>query len=100
MRRSALNQQQSRLKNHSLYFVLGLLSTSQHLEAQLTELPPESRSEVMSADQNKDFLYLCLGLVAFSQDVQGRLTLEYDLTTRDAKPSAPHHPDTLSNALY
>lgn len=100
MRHSALNQQNSQLKNRSLYFLLGLLSTSQRLEEQLSKLPAEATSDVEAHAQNDDFLYLCLGLMFFSQDLQARLKLEYDRTTvSDVSPSQ-HNPDALNGALY
>ena len=100
MRHSALNQQQSQLKNHGLYFLLGLLSTSQRLQSQLSSLPIGALPEDTSENQNDDFLYLCLGLLSFSQDLQARLKLEYDRTTLNDLSSTQQNPDALSGALY
>lgn len=100
MARSALNQQHSRLANRSLYFLLGLLLAGQRLEAQVLrssepELPPETPAAV-----NQDYLYFCLGLLAFSRQLQTGLEAERDLVSRTASTAPDSSSDALHGALY
>ena len=102
MPRSALNQQQSKLANRSLYFLLGMLSAGQHLEAVLSkdaENAPELPNET-AAEANEEFLYLCLGLVSFSRRLHSHLEAERGLMSQPVPGLMPDSRDALSGALY
>ncbi|HLV33543.1 MAG TPA: hypothetical protein VKY59_00455 [Spirillospora sp.] len=100
MARSALNQQHSRLTNRSLYFLLGLLSAGQRLEAQaLRSSELESSSEAPAA-VNQDYLYFWLGLLAFSRQLQTRLEAERDLVSRATSTAPDSSSDAFYGALY
>lgn len=102
MAHSALNRQHSRLAHRSLYFLLGMLSAGKHLEEVLSQ-PAEREpkvSEGVPAQANEDFLYLCLGLLAFSRQLQSRLGTERDLLEPAVSMYATESSDALSGALY
>jgi hypothetical protein len=102
MAHSALNQQHSRLANHGLYFLLGMLSAGKHLESALSQ-PSETAPQVsdnVTAAQNEDLLYLCLGLLAFSQQLQSRLETERDLLKEAVSGVTTESSDAFSGALY
>jgi hypothetical protein len=100
MAHSALNSQQNRLANRSLYFLLGLLSTGQHLEAHLLREAANAPATESAEDVNVDYLYFCLGLLAFSRQLQSRLEAERDLVSSHAERTPENRSHIPSGALY
>jgi hypothetical protein len=104
MEPSVLNAQQSRLENRSLYFVLGLLSVAQSLEARLEQFSPDTTQDLEnpphSASTNPDFLYFTLGALALSNRLQSKLATERALATPNEDSAASDTFDPLKNVLY
>lgn len=76
MARSVLNSQHSQLTNRSLYFVLGLLSAGQSLEAYMQRAAQQVTSAEPETDISPELIYLHLGLMAFSRKLSARLEAE------------------------